>query len=248
MRTASRRTEAGPAQQHLRRRDHRAHRTRRRPRPTTPRRCGRAPGRRARPEHGGVGVRDRPELRNVALAERDRAGTQQPGDAVLLHGGDEVLPALRAHGQPGAGEEVQVLDRHRHAVERAELLAGSRTLVGGGGGVAGAVGQHLDVAADRRIEPFDPGEEEVHELPKPDLADVEPTDQRGHGREVELEVVVRHGRAPGRDRRSAHDATARDGRVTSLRDTPARFTPARSPRWWPGPHRSAARGDALRAR
>lgn len=114
------------------------------------------------------------ERRGVAPTHQHGAGTAQAGDvrAVLVrHGVLERGDALRG----GVAGLVRVhLDRHRHAVEGPELLAGGAPAVRLVGHRQRLVGSHLHQGVESRVDRVDPREAALHHLAAGD-------EPRGHG-------------------------------------------------------------------
>ena len=75
------------------------------------------------PEHRVERVGARPELRRVGLADDDGAGRLEPLDHERVRLRHVVLEDLRPPGRADPLRRRQVLDRHRHAVQRPELGA-----------------------------------------------------------------------------------------------------------------------------
>ena len=81
--------------------------------------------------HVVVGLDVAGEDRHVGLGERDRAGGAEPRDRPRVLGRDERRQLRRARRRDAALGLERVLDRHRHAVQRAELVAFVDGVVGG---------------------------------------------------------------------------------------------------------------------
>ena len=101
----------------------------------------------------------------VQLAEEDGAGIAQPGPDGGVVVGDEVGQDLGAgrRGDPGRVEEV--LQPDGDAGQRAERPAGRPGLVGGGGGRPGRLEGGGDEGLHHRVEPLDPVDAGIDELP-----------------------------------------------------------------------------------
>ena len=112
------------------------------------------------PDHSGTFVRP----------SDHHAGVAQPADRGRVLGGDVVGELQRATGRAPTGHLVGVLQRDRHAVQRAELVAAGHRGVGGVGRRPGPVGVQGDHGVDRRVDRLDAGELLVEELAARQLA------------------------------------------------------------------------------
>ncbi len=166
------------------------------------RQCGRRPARRpARRARGVVGVvRRSVDLverldvtgvqRQVRLGERDRPGIAQPGDRPRVGDGHVRGEGRRAARRDASGGLERVLDRHRHAVQRAEIVAGQHGVVRRSSGRTGPVEVPLDDRVRRSVERFDPRREMIEHL---DARHVAPTDRRREIRRRHPVQFVAHG-------------------------------------------------------
>ena len=101
---------------------------------------------------GGVLVRRAErELVQVGLADEHRAGRAQPRRDDRRRRRDVPAPHARRRGGRRPAKIDQILERDRHAVQRAAVAAGGNLLIGGARLRARLVGQHGDEGVDRRI-------------------------------------------------------------------------------------------------
>ena len=90
--------------------------------------------------------------RRVGAADDHRTGLAQIGHHRAVLGGEVVLEGDHAVGG-GAPLEVDVdLDRHRHAVQRAQRIATAACAIGGVGRGQRLVGQQVDDGVERRVD------------------------------------------------------------------------------------------------
>ena len=90
-----------------------------------------------------------PNSRRGGLADEDRAGLAKPADGDRVLARHLVGEDARAHRRPHAPGEQQILDRERHAVERAERLARHHRRLGAAGRLTRLLGGH----GDERVHP-----------------------------------------------------------------------------------------------
>ena len=109
------------------------------------------------------------EQRHVGLAEQGDASASEPLDRERVLGRDVVLVGGHAPGRRRAGDVERLLDRHRHAVQRAPDLAAGEGGIGFHGARSGGLGIHPDDRVQRRIEPLDPREIQVEQLQAADF-------------------------------------------------------------------------------
>ena len=98
------------------------------------------------------------ELGDVGLADDHRTSPPETLDEQCVLHGDVVPIDGRAIGGADAGGVDQVLDGDGEAVERADRLTAGEGAVGGGGLVAGAVGDEGADGVDVRVDALDTGE------------------------------------------------------------------------------------------
>jgi hypothetical protein len=124
--------------------------------------------------------------RQVRLAPDDRAGPAQPGHRGRVLGRDVVgqLGCAGRGAHPGRAEAV--LDGHRHAVQRAELVAPGDGGVGRGGCRLGGVEVAGDDAVERAVEAIGPGDGVVQRLTTGHLATPDGGRQFDGGQLVQL--------------------------------------------------------------
>jgi hypothetical protein len=151
---------------------------------------GEVPGIPRHPEDRVEGVPTRSELRRVRLADDDGARGLQPGHGQRILGGNVALVDLRAPrgADPLGGREV--LDGHRHAVERAERAAApepGRRLPRCG---QRRLARQRDVRVHMRVDHVDPGQDGLHDLERRDPAGAIQADQLRRG--CEAEITIRH--------------------------------------------------------
>ena len=105
------------------------------------------------------------ELGHVQLAKQYRARGLEP-----LHGGCTPLGHIAAEDPRGAARRLdprrveQILDGHRYAVQRAEVMSFRLRLLGSPRRLNGAVGSDLQIGMHLRIERFDAPKVRVHDL------------------------------------------------------------------------------------
>ena len=145
----------------------------------------------ARAEDRVVGLPVPRQGRGVGLAEDHRARAAQPPHrlrVVLGHVVPGGQPARRSHARGLVG----VLDRHRHAVQRADVVAAGQRRVGGVRGSARAVGVERDDGVQRAVERFDAGQVVLQQLAARHVATADGLGQRMCG----LQCDVRHAKCP----------------------------------------------------
>ena len=124
------------------------------------------------------------ELRRRRLADEDGAGLAQPADGHRVLGRHLVGEDQRAHRRPDALGEQQILDRERHAVERAEQVPPAITAASARrAAVARLVRGHGDERVHRRLERLDPRE---HGVDHRDGRDLLGADLPGEGQRIGL--------------------------------------------------------------
>ena len=136
-------------------------------------RAGEVPGIVGGPEQRVVGLHVLVARRHVRLAHDDRSGPAQPGDRLRVLGREVVCEVRAAAGRPHALGLEAVLGRDRQPVQRAEFGSARPQPVGVVGLGPGAVGVEGDDRVQRGVEPGDPVEVVLDELPARDLALVE---------------------------------------------------------------------------
>ena len=146
-----------------------------------------------RPEQVVVAGATKAHHRAVGLAQEDGAGLLDPlgeGAVEIRH---EVLE--RAHAAEGARparlEVEQILDRRRHAVQRAERRARHQRLLGRPRSLAGIVEAEIDESVEARVARLDPRDEGVHDLDRRQVAPADAQRQLGCAHEGQL-VRQRH--------------------------------------------------------
>ncbi len=154
--------------------------------------AGRVPRVVARPEDRVVGLPVARHGRGVGLAEDHRTRTAQPPHRLGVVIG-HVVPG----GQPARGPHsrrlIGVLDGHRHAVQRADVIAARERRVGGIGGNTRAVGVERDDGVQRAVERFDAGQVVLQQLAARQVATPDGLRQRMCG----LQSDVRHAKRRG---------------------------------------------------
>src|SRR6185295_14725625 len=141
----------------------------------------------------------------------------------LVAAGHEIAIYQRAERRAQAARQTQILDRHRHAVQRADLAAAREPAIGCGGFRAQfATRTQRDDRVDLTIQLLDLRQVRVEYLEGRQLAARE---QRGKPPRVEKHDLGR--------RRGAHAALIR-----WLGAAPASRAPGRSPTAWPGASRA----------
>ena len=154
-----------------------------------------------------VGVRPHPEFRGVGLADGDHAGAAQPLDQHRILGRPEVLVDQRSAGQREADRRLQVLERDRQPVQRAERLALRGTPIGLlGQRQTGVVIELGDDGVDRRVDLADARQVRGHHLASGRLARADERDQLEGaavaeivGRDGACRRRIRHRRRHGQD-------------------------------------------------
>ena len=135
-----------------------------------------------------------PELRRHRLADHDPAGRERPLDDDGVRVGD--VP--REQGGPEArldpARRREVLDGDRHAVQRAQRLAGQHGRLGAARVPARLVRGDGAERVQRGIEPVDPVEERIEHLDRRDLPRPDGVGQAGRVAQVQLG----HARPPRR--------------------------------------------------
>ena len=132
------------------------------------------------------------EQGDVRLPEDDRAGPLHAcGDGRV--GGGDVVPGRRiAGGVPQPLDVEDVLDGHRHAVERAPQFAAGERLVGGDGARA-RVRVRDDDGVEGRVESLDAAGVQVVRLDRADPAVADRLGELAGGREARAEVRAHAG-------------------------------------------------------
>ena len=132
--------------------------------------------------------------RAVGLPHEDAAGLFDMLGEAAMEAGHEVLQrAHAAEGRDPARLEVeQVLDRHRHAMERAQRIALHHRALGLPGRLARIVEAVIDEGGDARIAGLDPRDGGVDHLDRRKLARADAQGQVGQAGVGEL-VGQRHG-------------------------------------------------------
>ena len=136
-----------------------------------------------------LGVEPEAEGRRVGAADDDGAGRDPVRDHGAVFLGDEIAERHHPVRRGAAGLVDVLLDRHRHAVQRAEGLAPCHGRVGAiSGGARGGPEIHGH-GVQPRIDGGHPFEARRHRLPRRDL----PAGNRpGHARRVPSPDLVRH--------------------------------------------------------
>ena len=140
------------------------------------------------------GVGARAKLRRVGLAHHDRPRRLQPRDDQRVFLGHVMLVDLAAPRGADALGRREVLDRHRHAVQRTEARAAPgrrRRLLRG---LQRRLGGHRAVGVQARVHALEAGEHRLHEVERRDRAARDQRDEL-RGRH-EAEIAVSHRAAP----------------------------------------------------
>ena len=152
------------------------------------------PGRVDRVQRGAEdrveGVRPGRELGHVGLADHHRAGAADPLDEQVVAVGDVVGEQRRAVRRPPAGHGVGVLERERQPVQRTDRAPGASALVGGRGAGPGAVLVERDDRVELRVALGDPGQVQVEQLARGDLAAAYGVGRVAGGRSVDSTIEV----------------------------------------------------------
>ena len=129
-----------------------------------------------------VGVLVLPKITAPAPRSRRTASASRSGTW-----SQAAQPAGGAHARGLVG----VLDRHRHAVQRADVVAAGQRRVGGVGGARAPVGVERDDGVERAVERFDAGQVMIQQLAARQVATADGLGQRMCG----LQCDVRHANA-----------------------------------------------------
>ena len=168
-----------------------------------------------------VGVRAEPELRHVGFADHDAAGGLHAFDHHTVDARDGMLQQRAAHRGGKAGGTGSVLDRLRHAVQKAAAgTAGELGVALGGLLQQHLVGREADDGVEVRIDAVDALQVGAHHLDARHLARMDRTRQRVR---VEAgEVVAVH-----RRRATSACANRAAGSAAPIRKRGRRAAPAR---------------------
>jgi hypothetical protein len=100
----------------------------------------------------------------VELAQEDRAGLAEPARGRRVGPWHAVGQDLGAASRADAGRVVEVLERDRHAVERAAARASPELLCRPPGVLARALGRDRDVGVEVRVQPLDAAQVRLGQL------------------------------------------------------------------------------------
>ena len=117
-----------------------------------------------------LGRRAHGELVAVGLAQDHAAGALEPDHGGGVVGGDVIGQQLRAAGGANALGENDVLDRYRHAGQRAGVFAASEFLVDGAGRLDRSLGAKVEIGVGPRIPGFGEAQGFGGEFPRAELA------------------------------------------------------------------------------
>ena len=137
-------------------------------------------------EHLVEGLRARPELGNVRLADADRARLANALDDQIVLLGDVVAEELGALGGADAGREVEILVGHRQAVKDTERVAAGNRLVCTLRALEAALGKQTDDRVEARVHRFDALEVCGHHLDGRELPTPDPVREISRGCETQV--------------------------------------------------------------
>ena len=149
------------------------------------------PGVAGDPEDRVEGVRARPPLGRVRLADHDRPRVAQPLREQLVLRRHVVAVRRRAVRRAHAGRVDEVLVRDRQAVQRRQRLAGGAAAVGLPGCGERVIGDDRDDRVHRRVVPLDPRQVRLGECERGERSGADQAGLLGRWQEAD---VVRHRR------------------------------------------------------